>query len=79
MLIVSTKPNGGYSGQFKQLAADLVRQGKRVGMMHVSGERQVHCHVCNKDFEPPVTYDQIHKDAFGECSHCKTAFIFAKI
>lgn len=78
MLLVSkTKPR--YIGRFKKQAEDLVRAGKRVGMMWIGpDDTQVHCHVCDKDFNKPVL-DPEHKDSFGECPHCHTPFIFASI
>lgn len=74
MLRVSRKP---YMGQYRIKAEALVKQGVRVGMMWRGNEAMVHCHVCDKQFEPP-TLDPKTNDAWGECTHCHTPFIFAE-
>jgi hypothetical protein len=66
-----------YRGRLHQQAVELVRAGTRVGMMWVSGTGPVHCHVCEKDFNPPAL-DPEHHDAMGKCPHCETPFIFAQ-
>ena len=72
MLLINPR----YHGRFHEKAAKLVKSGTRVGMMWVSGEKDCSCHVCNKDFPTPVR-DGAHLDAWGECPHCKTPFVFA--
>lgn len=68
-----------YRGRFHEQARGLVQSGVRVGMMWVETlqPREVHCHVCDKGFSSP-TLSPEHKDAFGECPHCHTPFVFAK-
>ncbi len=73
MLLINKK----YRGRLHEEAVKLVKKGVRVGMMWLSGESIVHCHVCNKDFNAPELHP-VHNDLLGECPHCQTTFVFAK-
>jgi hypothetical protein len=76
MLVVSRKGTNGYRGRFNQKAIDLVKAGTRVGMMHIGPEdAELHCHVCDKDFPLPER-EAGHPDAWGQCPHCETPFVF---
>ena len=68
---------GPYKGRFDSQARAKIREGKRIGMMWVSDEVLVECHVCNRAFARPIL-DPIENDAWGECPHCHTEFVFAK-
>lgn len=75
MFIVSKKGTRTPS-RFDEKAVTLVRSGVRVGKMWCSGGgERVLCHVCKERFAPPV-FESGFKDAWGECSHCKTPFVF---
>ena len=74
MLVVNKR----YRGRFNAKATELVKAGTRVGMMWVSGEDDLHCHVCHKEFSCPEL-DPVHKDIFTECPHCKTPFVLALV
>ena len=65
-----------YQGRFNDKATKLVKSGTRVGMMWVSEEDALTCHVCEKTFSCPEL-DPLHHDTWTECPHCKTPFILA--
>jgi hypothetical protein len=75
MLIVGAKP---YRGRYRDKAVALVKSGVRVGEMWVSGHNDVHCHVCDIEFEPPH-FEDGHIDHWGYCPSCQTPFIFRKV
>ena len=75
MLIINPQP---YRGRFHAKASAMVRNRQRVGMMRVSGEATLHCHACEKHFPCPAI-DPVHKDAWGECPHCKLPFVFIQV
>ena len=70
-LIVSTP----YRGRFVEKAKALVTAGQRVGVMWVSGEDKVECHVCGCKFAPPI-FEPDQPDHWGECPGCHLPFIF---
>jgi uncharacterized Zn-finger protein len=73
MLIINPK----YKGRFHQKAVELVKAGKRVGMMWLGPEdKKVTCHVCSEEFDKPKV-DNVYGDLFSECPFCNTPFIFA--
>ncbi len=74
MLIVQAKSQP-YRGRFTEKAVELLGSGVRVGRMYVSGCNPCHCHVCEAEFDPPSKQPG-HRDAWGECSTCKTPFVF---
>ena len=65
MLVVRVGMHKRYTGRFNAKATKLVKSGTRVGMIWASKEKEVHCHVCNKDFLRPKL-DPVHKDVFTE-------------
>lgn len=69
----------GYQGRFHEKAVAMVKSGVRVGMIWLSAESQVVCHVCpGLDTFVPPPLDPVHGDTWGECPKCKTPFVFAK-
>ena len=76
MLIVNPQK---YNGRFHEKAKQLVLSGTRVGKMWVGPDDvDVLCHVCKKNFPKPAI-DKVENDAWGECPHCKTPFVFVSI
>lgn len=69
-LIVSPEP---YRGRFHAKATELVKSGKRVGMVLVSGEGKWTCHVCERENPTPQILAE-HGDAWVECP-CGVPFV----